>query len=246
MTASEVRLGVLTPHDTPGPEVEFAALAPGRIVTRLARVAGAAGAGEPTSATDLAARTAAPFLDRAASTMPADTIEAVGYASTTSGYVIGDDAEMAMLARLGELTGRPAAATCPAAVNALRVLGVHRLALIGAPWFEPIFNELGAAYFTGQGFDVVSSRSAVDLPHDPAAIHTAAVCEWTAGHVEDNAEGVFIGGNGFRAAGAIQPLEAALGRPVLTANQVLLWQLLAGSGHRLPIDGFGRLFTHPG
>ena len=28
--------------------------------------------------------------------------------------------------------------------DALRALGVHRLALIGAPWFEPSFNELGA------------------------------------------------------------------------------------------------------
>jgi maleate isomerase len=243
VTAAEIRIGVLTPHHTPGPEVEFAALAPGKIVTELVHVDGAGGAGEATAATDLAARTAAPFLDRAANTLPADTVEGVGYASTTSGYVIGYDAEMAMLARVSELTGRPASATCPAAVQALRTLGVHRLALIGAPWFDPSFNELGAAYFTAQGFDVVLSRSAVDLPRDPAAIRAAAVCEWIVGRVEDDAEGVFIGGNGFRTAAAIQPLEAVLGRPVLTANQVLLWQLLADTGHRLPIQGFGRLFA---
>jgi maleate cis-trans isomerase len=39
------------------------------------------------------------------------------------------------------------------------------------------------------------------------------------GRVGDAAEAVFIGGNGFRAAGAIAPLEKAIGRPILTSNQ---------------------------
>ena len=38
-----------------------------------------------------------------------------------------------------------------------------------------------------------------------------------------NAEGVFIGGNGFRAIGVIKALEDSLDRPVLTANQVAFW-----------------------
>jgi maleate isomerase len=58
------------------------------------------------------------------------------------------------------------------------------------------------------------------------------------------AEAVFIAGNGFRAAGAIGALEAALGRPVLTANQVLLWHLLAETGATCEVGGYGRLFTH--
>jgi len=238
-----VRIGVLTPHAAPGPEVEFAAMAPGNVVTRLAHVAGAAGTQEPTSATDLAAQTATPFLDRAAHALGTEPIEVVGYASTTSGYAIGFDAERVMLSRLSELTGRPAAATCAAAVRALHMLGVRRVAVIGAPWFDPRFNDLGAAYFASQDFDVVSSRSA-DLSQHPAEIHSADVCDWTAQHVEDAADAVFIGGNGFRVVQAINPLEALLDRPVLTANQVLLWQLLAHTDHRFPITGFGKLFTH--
>jgi maleate isomerase len=50
-------------------------------------------------------------------------------------------------------------------------------------------------------------------------------------------------GNGFRAAGAIEPVEAAIGRPVLTSNQVLLWQLLAQAGDTSEIHGYGRLFA---
>jgi maleate cis-trans isomerase len=43
---------------------------------------------------------------------------------------------------------------------------------------------------------------------------------------------------------AIEPLEAAIGRPVLTSNQVLLWNLLARVGASFEINGLGQLFTH--
>jgi len=39
-------------------------------------------------------------------------------------------------------------------------------------------------------------------------------------------------------------LEAALGRPVLTSNQVLLWNVLASAGVRFTIGGYGQLFAH--
>jgi hypothetical protein len=64
-----IRIGVLTPHEVAGPEPEFAAMAPGRLATRVARVtgsAGAAGRGGPTSPADLGTLATAPFPDRAA------------------------------------------------------------------------------------------------------------------------------------------------------------------------------------
>ena len=80
--------------------------------------------------------------------------------------------------------------------------------------------------------------------YDPAAIEPAAVTAWISRHVPDSAQAIFIGGNGFRAAGAIAALETAIGRPVLTSNQVLLWQLLGGADHSFVIEGYGQLFTH--
>ena len=192
---------------------------------------------------ELTAATATPILERAAGQLLTDPVDVIGYASTTSAYTIGFEAEMTMTSRLSQLTGRPLAATCASAVQALRVLRLERVALIGAPWFDPQFNELGAAYFASQGFDVVSSESA-GLSHDPAAIEPAAVAAWISRHVADSAQAIFIGGNGFRAAGAIEALEATIGRPVLTSNQVLLWQLLAGADASFVIEGYGRLFTH--
>jgi maleate isomerase len=170
-------------------------------------------------------------------------IDAIGYASTSSAYALGFDAEEALLSRLSRRLGIPVLATCASAVLGLRVLDVERVALVDPPWFEDELNELGAAYFRSQGFDVVSSTSA-DLSQDPRQIDAASVFEWTSRHVSGDVEAVFMGGNGFRVAGAIAPLEAALGRPILTSNQVLLWNLLASAGATFTIRGYGQLFAH--
>ena len=215
----------------------------GRIAPRVAHVAGrTGGANDPTSSSDLRIRTTPACLEPAAEKLRADPIDMIGYASTTSAYVIGFDAELAMVSRLAESTALPVAATCASAVQALRRLDVERVALVGAPWFAPQYNELGAGYFAGQGFHVVSSQSA-ELSRHPHEIAPDAVRDWTSRHVDDDAEAVFIGGNGFRAAGAVDALESEIGRPVLTANQVLLWQLLAHVDVEVQIEGYGRLFA---
>jgi maleate isomerase len=234
-----LRVGVLTPHASPGPEEEFPAMAPGCLVTRVVRVAEG---DPPITAPALRSLTAPAVLDAAAQTLLRHRIDAIAYASTTSAYVIGFDAEMAMVSRLASQCSLPVVSTCASAILALRVLDLERVALIGAPWFDSEINELGAGYFRSQGFDVVLSRSA-ELSHDPSRIEPSAIYEWAVQHVGDEAEGVFIGGNGFRAAGAIELLETAIGRPVLTSNQVLLWNLLARARAACDINGYGRLFA---
>jgi maleate isomerase len=56
------------------------------------------------------------------------------------------------------------------------------------------------------------------------------------------AEAVFLGGNGMRTIGAIQALEEALGKPVLTSNQVAFWQALRLAKISARVDGYGQLF----
>jgi maleate isomerase len=196
----------------------------------------------PTSPVGLKALTAAPVLDEAVDVVLADQVDAIAYASTSSAYAIGFDREVAMLARLSRRTGVPVVGTCASAVRALRLLAVQRVALLHPPWFDEELNELGTSYFRSQGFDVVISASA-ELPPDPDQIEPAAVVEWGARAVPGDAEAIFIGGNGFRAATAIDALERRTRCPVLESNQLLLWEILARTGSTVPIHGFGRLFT---
>jgi maleate isomerase len=117
------------------------------------------------------------------------------------------------------------------------------LALIDPPWYSEELNAKGAAYFQNEGFDVVYSAPAA-IGNGQRDVQPADVYDWVKAHVPDNAEAVFIAGNGFRAVGVIKALEEALGRPVLTANQVLLWQALQIANVKTTVESYGRIFEH--
>lgn len=242
------RLGVVTPHADVGPESELGAMSPTGIGIHAARApfGGMAAGGRMDPTIPLApvrAFAEPPGVDEAVVMLADAPVQAIGFGFTSSAYVIGAAGEEAMLLRLRERArGLPVVAPCGAAVEALRLLGAERVAVISPPWFDSELTELGARYYRAAGFDVVFS-SAAGLPSDQRSIDPGELYEWTTANVPDHAEAVTIGGNGFRAVGVIEALEAALGRPVLTANQVLLWALMSAAGAELKsVTGYGRLF----
>ncbi|AZM90427.1 maleate cis-trans isomerase [Streptomyces sp. W1SF4] len=246
-----VRLGVLTPHADVGPESELRAMAPAGVGLHAARVPFAAmGPGGEMGLTVPLAPVRAfaepPHVDDAAELLAAAPVAAIAYAFTSSAYVIGARGEAYMLERLTERAGGlPVVATCAAAVGALRALGVARLALVDPPWFDATLSDLGRGYYEEAGFEVPYAAPC-GLPSGQALIRPEALYGWVLEQVPDAAQAVVVGGNGFRAVGVIEALEAELERPVLTANQVLLWAALRAAGE--PVDGitgYGRLFSTP-
>lgn len=246
MTGDRLTVGVVTPHAAAGPEVELPAMTRGRVAIVAART------GPPPEASQAPSRTAPPAhaelrastepaaLDRAAVTFRGRTLAAVAHASTTSGYVIGHREEAALVERLSQRFDVPAVTSCAAAAAALRTHGAGQVQLVHPPWFDDEFDELGAAYFRSQGFHAVVTK-AMGLPDDPARVGPQHVIDWVEHHVEDRAEAVFLAGNGFRAAGAVEELELRTGRLILEANQVLLRGILAATGTGCHITGHGRL-----
>ena len=246
MTGDRLTVGVVTPHAAAGPEVELPAMTRGRLATAVSRT------GSPPEASQAPSRTAPPAhaelrastepaaLDRAAAIFRGKTLAAVAHASTTTGYVIGHREEAALVERLSQRFDVPAVTSCAAAAAALRTHDVGQVQLVHPPWFHDEFDELGAAYFRSQGFDVVATK-AVGLPDEPARVEPQQLIDWVEHHVEDRVEAVFLAGNGFHAAGTIEELELRTGRLVLEANQALLWAILAATGTKWDITGHGRL-----
>jgi maleate isomerase len=243
--AAGLVVGVLTPHAAAGPEVELPEMASGRVTALVARTRppdlAEGAATPPTAPSALRALTRAPVLDRAAARFHGGSVDAVAFASTTSGYAVGHRAEAALLERLGHQCGVPVVGSASSAVAALRTFGARRVALVHPPWFDDEIDELGARYFHDQGFDAAVSR-ATGLPDDPSKVSARYVIDAVRRDLADEAEAVFIAGNGFRAAPAIEELERRTGRLVLEANQVLLWSILAATGTTWDIAGYGRLF----
>jgi maleate isomerase len=234
---SVARIGVLTPDDDPVPESEMRAMAPEGVSIHTSRVAWNR---DPRSFAE------PPYVDTAAELLARLTPRAIIYPFTSSSYVLGAGGDDPLRARLEKSAGgTPVVLTCMAALEALRILGARRVALIHPPWFTEDVNGKGMDYFRARGFEVVfcgritPTRSFTEVP--PAEVY-----EWVRTNVPRQAEAVFIGGNGLRAIGTIHALEDRLGRPVLTANQVALWEVLRGVEATSQIIRYGRVFTKNG
>jgi maleate isomerase len=242
------RIGLLTPHFDLVPEYEFGAMAPYGVSIHTGRVLFGVSAGATVVGADAARAFAEPpYVDDATEMLVAAPIDVIVFGFTSSSYLSGADADAALIERLERKSdGIPVVVPCAAAISALRRFEIKSMALINPPWFPTETDHLGASYFEDQGIEVVYHAPAElefgELPSGQLDINPGAVSEWVSRHVPENAEAVFIGGNGFRAIEAIELLEEELGRPVLTANQVALWQALNQSDVRTPVTGYGRIF----
>jgi len=231
---SLARMGLLTPAFDPVPESEAWAMAPRGVSIHASRV----------SMTRGNARSFAepPHVDAAVELLASVKPSVILYAYTSSSYVLGAQAEEALRIRLEAVVpGIPIVLAAVAASEALRALNVRRVAVVHPPWFTEEVNGKGGEYFRSRGFEVVSCarltplRAFAEVP--PAEVH-----DWVKVNVPQPAEAVLIAGNGLRAVGVIQALEAALGKPVLTANQVTFWQALRTAGVTAPVSQYGQLF----
>jgi maleate isomerase len=243
------RIGVLVPHGDVGPESELQAMAPPEVRIHATRVPfGAMRAGgemDPTiPLAPVRAFAEPPYIDDATELLAGAPIHAITFGFTSSAYVIGAEGEAEMLERLSTRSrGLPVVAPCASIVEALRLLGAQRVALFDPPWFDDELNALGAAYYRGAGFNVVSSLSCA-LPSDQYAIEPSELFEFVRRHVPIEAEAVVFGGNGFRVVGVIAALERELERPAVSPNQALLWGAMRAAG--APTDSitrYGRLFV---
>lgn len=232
------RFGVLTRDFDPVPESELWAMVPRGIAIHAARVARSGGSGarfvEPPHVDDA--------VDRLVELAPRAIL--LGY--TSSSYALGAEADGRVRARLEQRAkGIPVIFTCTAATTALRHLGVRRISVVHPPFWTEEANDQGAVYWRAAGFEVLQctrmqpARSFTEVP-------AAEVFEFVSTHTPRAAEAVFIGGNGLRAVGAIRALEAQLHKPVLSANQVVLWEALRGVGRAASVANYGSIFAKPG
>ena len=236
-----ITVGIITPHAAAGADVELHDLAGDQVTTRVARIATSGSADEPPpSASGLRALAQPDLLDAAVARLEPATLDTLAYASTSTAYAIGPAAERDLTDRLRDRWSLPVASTAARAVEALRSFGARRLALVHPPWFGADRSALAAAYFGEQSFTVVQAELA-DVPADPELVEPHHIVEWVSSHVDPDVDAVFLGGNGFRAARAIEALEQRLGCLVLESNQVLLWSVLVETGAPMELRGSGSL-----
>ena len=163
------------------------------------------------------------------------------WACTSGSFVYGLAGAGDQARQIGECLGAPATSTSLAFVEAARALGIRRVAVAAT---YP--HDLAAAF--------------VDFLKEGGieTLHLGCLGIWTAGEVgevggdevvefvrandHDDAEAVLVPDTALHTVTVLDKLDAAIGKPVLTANQVSMWEALRLGGALTWQSGFGQLF----
>ncbi|MFI5779885.1 maleate cis-trans isomerase [Nocardia sp. NPDC051570] len=178
---------------------------------------------------------------------------AVVWACTSGSFVYGADGAREQVRGLAEVTGVAASSTSFGFVNAARALGVGTVAVCAS--YPDELAELFVDFLACEGIRVVSMSSAgIDTAAEVGTLTPDRVRALALANDHRDAEALLIPDTAMHTVEVLPELEAALGKPVLTANQVTIWEgiRLAGypPGDEPVSPALGRLFserpTHAG
>ena len=160
--------------------------------------------------------------------------DVVAYACTSGSFIGRQAGERALVASM-EAAGAPQAVTTSGAlVSALEHLGVRRMA-VATPYDELISQGL-SAFLEEAGVTVTGMRH-LGLEGQIWTVSYAETVAMARRTFTPDCQAVFISCTNLPTFDIIAPLEAELGVPVLTANQVTLWAALRCVGVAAEGDG---------
>jgi len=184
-----------------------------------------------------------PDVVAVAATLADAKCDAIAFHCTANSTADGDDGEARLLAALASATTAPVTTTATAIRAALDALGARRIVLI-TPYTHDV-TEHEAAFFTGAGYEVVAT-DARDLGGSdafcgaPAALWEDALLAAR----RDDVDAYVLSCANIACFDVIERAEAALGKPVVTSNQSVLWATLRAAAAARPAH-LGQLMQQP-
>ncbi|WP_327137021.1 aspartate/glutamate racemase family protein [Streptomyces sp. NBC_01340] len=168
--------------------------------------------------------------------------EAVVWACTSGSFVYGWEGAHEQVRALARAAGLPASSTSFAFAHAVREIGARRVAI--AATYPQDVADLFAAFLREAGVEVVSTRAS-------GIVTAAEVGTWGEAEIlavaragdRPDADVVLLPDTALHTAARLPALEKALSKPVLTANQVTVWEALRLAGRKVNAPTLGTLFT---
>ncbi len=185
----------------------------------------------------------APELTTAAQTLlPDGSLDVVSYACTSGSLVIGAE-RVEELLKAGA-PGARASSLIAAVIRALRAVDARKI-VVATPYLDEV-NTAERDYLEKAGFEVLDIEG-LNLEKDSDMVRVAPefILEFAASIDRPDADAIFISCGALRSIDIITDLEARCGKPVITSNQAMAWDVLALAGIDEPVDGFGGLLIQP-
>ncbi|HZE41661.1 MAG TPA: Asp/Glu/hydantoin racemase [Stackebrandtia sp.] len=149
--------------------------------------------------------------------------EVVAYLCTSGSFVNGVDYERSLVKAICDAGAPDAVTTTGALVEVLQQLDVHRISIL-TPYDADLTSCL-RDFLAECGVKTVSSDH-LGLGGGIWKVSYRTIAERIIAADHSDAEAVFISCTNLPTYDLIEPLEAALGKPVLTANQLTMWACL--------------------
>ena len=168
-------------------------------------------------------------------------VDAVIWACTSGSFVFGWAGARQQADGLAQRLGVPASSTAFAFVHAAHALGVDRV-VVAATYPSDIAGHF-VDFLGAGGLEVVrlSSRGILTA-EEVGRIGREDVVQFAVANDDPTAEAVLLPDTALHTAAWLDELEDRLGKPVLTANQVSVWEGLRIAGHTGRHAGAGALF----
>lgn len=174
----------------------------------------------------------------------AGPLDAIVWACTSGSFIFGVEGATRQAAALQQAAGVPASSTSFAFVEACRALGISSVA-VGATYppdvagaFVQFLTHHGISVLTVSARDIITAAEVGTLPSATVLDFAEAVAGDAPG-----ADAVLLPDTALHTVEILDALDERAGRPVLTANQVSIWQGMRLAGADVHRPGLGTLFA---
>lgn len=181
----------------------------------------------------------APHIAKAAELIiPDGRLDVMAYACTSGTVVMGYDQICALVH--ATRPGVPVVTPITASLAALDRFNAQTLAVL-TPYVDDV-NGAIAAHLEDQGKTICAFTSfRIEDNEEMANLSPDAILHGAIEADRPEADALFISCTAIRALDVVDRIEQAIGKPVVTANQAMIWQALRLSGCTHTIQGYGQL-----
>jgi maleate isomerase len=227
------RIGLLAPSSNTTVETEFFKVLPAGVTVHTARL-------PITHVTTSEIGAMVGALETQAKLLATADVDIIILGATAPSFLKGLGYDREMSKRIEDATGKPATTTSTALIEAMRTLGITRVALGSA--FTPTVNGLCASFIEANGIKVVA-KDGLNLEDNLQIGRLDVQTAYDLGKKLNcpEAQGVALACTNWKSVDIIERLERDIGKPVLSTSQVSIWGALKKIGYTGSIPGYGRL-----
>jgi len=180
-------------------------------------------------------------VEEAAGKLAEAEVDVIVFACTIGSLIGGLEWDKKLVKRIEKAAGGiPSTSTSSGLINGLKHLNAKNVSVV-TPYVEEL-NVLEKRFLESNGFNVLNIKGFnVIRDQDIAKIEGAKIIEMAKEVNSPEADCIFISCTNTRSIEVIEVLERELKKPVLSSNQVSLWDSLRIAGYDGIIEGYGSL-----